>query len=222
MSPMTRDLRARSTISTTRHRLFFDSGRVSVIRTVSPVFAEFSSSCAFTRFVRVTILPYTGCGTQHSIATTTVFCILSLTTRPVRVFRVPRSVAFCSNVSAIGLFRLLAQHRLESRNVTTDHAQTQRILERLGRTAEPQPKLLLFQLPDAAGDVAFRHLTDLISSHWCAPPRASRTSCAPASWLPRGPSPSWRCQASRLRVRTSRGPASRPPPTSPANPYPYP
>src|SRR5690349_10963875 len=78
---------ARSRISTTRHRLSFDSGRVSMIRTVSPVFAEFSSSWAFRRVVRVTILPYTGCGTRRSIATTTVFCILSLTTRPTRVLR---------------------------------------------------------------------------------------------------------------------------------------
>jgi large subunit ribosomal protein L14 len=31
--------------------------RAVVVRTVSPAFAEFSSSCAFTRFVRVTILP---------------------------------------------------------------------------------------------------------------------------------------------------------------------
>src|SRR6185312_8194916 len=141
--------RARSTISTTRQRLSFDSGRVSAMRTVSPVFAEFSSSCAFTRFVRVTILPYTGCGTRRSIATTTVFCILSLTTRPVRVLRVPRSCAafVVCVVSAIGLVRshLFAQHRLESRNVTTDHAQTQRILQRFGRTPELQPELLLFQ-----------------------------------------------------------------------------
>src|SRR5688572_11449189 len=84
--------RARSTISTSRHRLSFDSGLVSMMRTVSPVFAVFSSSCAFTRFVRVTILPYTGCGTRRSRATTTVFCILSLTTRPTRDLRAARSV----------------------------------------------------------------------------------------------------------------------------------
>src|SRR5688500_12228608 len=62
-----------------------------MMRTVSPVFAVFSSSCAFTRFVRVTIFPYTGCGTRRSSATTTVFCILSLTTRPTRTFRAARS-----------------------------------------------------------------------------------------------------------------------------------
>src|SRR6185437_9543215 len=95
--------RARSTISTTRQRLSFDRGRVSAMRTVSPVLAVFSSSCAFTRLVRVTILPYTGCGTRRSIATTTVFCILSLTTRPTRVLRVARVWApWVLVISAIG------------------------------------------------------------------------------------------------------------------------
>jgi para-aminobenzoate synthetase len=36
-------------------------------------------------------LPYTGCGTRRSTATTTVFCILSLTTTPTRVLRDPRA-----------------------------------------------------------------------------------------------------------------------------------
>src|SRR4029079_15325575 len=119
---------------TTRQRLSLESGRVSMIRTVSPAFAEFSSSCAFSRVVRVTIFPYTGCGTRRSMATTTVFSILSLTTRPVRVFRVPRSlVAFVFVVSAIGLF---PQDRLQTRDVATDHAQTKRILEWFGGATE--------------------------------------------------------------------------------------
>src|SRR4051812_48711693 len=71
------------------------------MRTVSPTFAEFSSSWAFRRVVRVTILPYTGCGTRRSIATTTVFSILSLTTSPTRVLREARSRAAFGCVSAI-------------------------------------------------------------------------------------------------------------------------
>src|SRR3954471_11611771 len=120
--------RARFSISTSRHRLSLDSGRVSTIRTVSPTFAEFSSSWAFRRFVRVTILPYTGCGTRRSIATTTVFSILSLTTRPVRVLRDARSCAaeaaepFACVVSAIGRFRHFPQHGLEARDVPANHA----------------------------------------------------------------------------------------------------
>src|SRR3954467_11072038 len=138
--------RARCMISTTRHRLSFDKGRVSTIRTVSPTFAEFSSSWAFRRFVRVTILPYTGCGTRRSIATTTVFSILSLTTRPVRVLREFRSVVLCALVisammcpparSARALELALAQDGLEARDILADPAQPERIFERLGRAAE--------------------------------------------------------------------------------------
>src|SRR5207302_741492 len=160
--------RARSMISTTRHRLSFDKGLVSTMRTVSPTFAEFSSSWAFRRFVRVTILPYTGCGTRRSIATTTVFCILSLTTRPVRVLREPRSSAAVWLLVvvelAIGLFRHFPQHGLETRDVPADDAQAKRILEGLGRAPELQAKLFLFQVPDACGDVILAHLSDFFSS----------------------------------------------------------
>src|SRR5690242_19924179 len=83
------------------------------MRTVSPTFAEFSSSWAFRRFVRVTILPYTGCGTRRSIATTTVFSILSLTTRPVRVFRAFRA-SVCSLVISAMVIHSGAQRALSS------------------------------------------------------------------------------------------------------------
>src|SRR5205823_11962311 len=100
-----------------------------MMRTVSPVLAAFSSSCAFTRLVRVTILPYTGCGTRRSISTTTVFCILSLTTSPVRVLRERREIAVEPVglvISAIGLCLLLfAQHGLEARQVPAVPAQPQ-------------------------------------------------------------------------------------------------
>src|SRR5512134_2287322 len=85
--PVTRQ-RARSTISTTRHRLIFDSGRVSSIRTRSPAFAP-CSSCACTRLVRTTCLPYSPWANRRTSDTVTVFCILSLTTTPVRTLRRP-------------------------------------------------------------------------------------------------------------------------------------
>jgi hypothetical protein len=94
--------------------LSFDSGRVSMMRTVSPCFAEFSSSCAFRRVVRVTILPYTGCGTRRSIATTTVFCILSLTTTPTRVLRDARDSPAAS-APAWAAVRLFAVSAIVSR-----------------------------------------------------------------------------------------------------------
>src|ERR1700676_4939109 len=119
------------------------------MRTVSPTFAEFSSSWAFRRFVRVTILPYTGCGTRRSIATTTVFSILSLTTRPVRDLRAFRSVASlpCWFVisamvipprSARALELALAQDGLEARHVLADPAQPERVFEGLRRRTELQ------------------------------------------------------------------------------------
>src|SRR6476619_7045170 len=176
--------RARSMISTRRHRLSFDSGRVSTMRTVSPTFAEFSSSWAFRRFVRVTILPYTGCGTRRSIATTTVFCILSLTTRPVRVFRVCGR-AVCSLVisamvssprSARALELALAQDGLQPRDVLADPPQAQRIVQRLGRAAEPQAEPLLLQARDPRTDLVQGEFPDLVSLHRCAPPHGQRTS----------------------------------------------
>src|SRR6476646_803601 len=158
-----------------------------MIRTVSPVFAEFSSSCAFTRLVRVTIFPYTGCGTRRSIATTTVFCILSLTTIPVRVFRAFRSVA-CSLVisamchvpprSARALELALAQDGLEACDILADPAQPKRIFEWFGRTAEVQTEALLLELGDLRRDVRHRHLADVagaqnvLSWHPYAPPHA--------------------------------------------------
>src|SRR5215467_4079036 len=187
------DYLARSTISTTRQRLSFDSGRVSAMRTVSPVFAEFASSCAFTFFVRVTILPYTGCATRRSIATTTVFCILSPTTRPTRVLRVARLWAPVTArleliISAIGLCLLFSEHGLEARQIAANDAQTERILERLSRAPEAEAELLLFELLHARFDVLAPHLANFVSPH-DEPPRARRTSCEWASSRPRGPSP---------------------------------
>src|SRR6185437_10455036 len=203
--------RARSTISTTRQRLSFDRGRVSAIRTVSPVLAVFSSSCALTRLVRVTILPYTGCGTRRSIATTTVFCILSLTTRPVRVLRVARvSAPVVLVISAIGQSllsparragtrrrarSLLALYRLQPRQVPANHPQPQRIVQRLRRAPELEAELLLLELANPSLNVVRRHLANFVSPHWSAPPRVPRTSSAPASSRPPAPSPFRRCRA---------------------------
>src|SRR5688500_14484151 len=140
-----------------------------MMRTVSPVFAVFSSSCAFTFFVCVTIFPYTGCGTRRSSATTTVFSILSLTTRPTRVFRMRRGVESVFVMSTIlrvlllpALRRLrfalraarcaLGQDRLETRDVLSDGAQPQWILQWLGRAAESQSEPFFLELRDARFD----------------------------------------------------------------------
>src|SRR6266576_6831073 len=64
-----------SIITTTRQRFRFDKGRVSTMRTVSPVLAP-CSSCAATVLVRVICLPYNAWAKRRTIETVTVFCIL--------------------------------------------------------------------------------------------------------------------------------------------------
>src|SRR6185312_7755818 len=76
-----------SRTSTTRQRLVDDSGRVSINSTRSPTTAALASSCALSLLVRRMTLPYNGCLTRSSTATTTVLSILSLTTRPSRTLR---------------------------------------------------------------------------------------------------------------------------------------
>src|ERR1700733_14048203 len=94
---------ARSRISATRHRLVAESGRVSISSTRSPTPHSFFSSCALYFLVRRMTLPYLGCFTRSSTATTTVLSILSLTTRPARVFREPRCSAASSATVSAGL-----------------------------------------------------------------------------------------------------------------------
>src|SRR5919107_869798 len=83
-----------SRTSTTRQRLVADSGRVSMIRTRSPMPHWFCSSWALSLLVRRRTLPYSACLTRSSTETTTVFSILSLTTRPSRTLRVGRVPVF--------------------------------------------------------------------------------------------------------------------------------
>src|SRR4026207_1437076 len=68
-------------ISTTRHRFLAERGRVSTIFTLSPILAP-RSSCAMNFLRRLTYLRYTGCLTNRSTRTTTVFVILSDETTP--------------------------------------------------------------------------------------------------------------------------------------------
>ena len=79
-----------SRTSMMRQRLVADSGRVSWIRTRSPTPHWFCSSCALSLLVRRSTLPYRACLTRSSTETTTVFSILSLTTRPSRILRYGR------------------------------------------------------------------------------------------------------------------------------------
>src|SRR5512143_1384321 len=105
---------ARSTISITRHRTVLASGRVSMMRTVSPVRAPSFSSRAFTLVERVICLPYCACAKRRVIVTVTVWVILSLVTAPVRVLRWLRAfvVSVMVSFSPSGYF---ASSRVRSR-----------------------------------------------------------------------------------------------------------
>src|SRR5690606_13620668 len=81
---------AGTNLSTTRQRLSFDRGRVSTIRTLSPIWQELCSSCALYFTWRVTYLPYCGCLTRRSTRTTTVLSILFEVTMPILTFGLPR------------------------------------------------------------------------------------------------------------------------------------
>src|SRR5699024_2296872 len=95
---------ARSTISVRRQFLDFDSGRVSARRTLSPMPAVFSSSCALTRLVRRIILPYRARCLKYSISTTMVLSILSATTTPRQVLRELRSGAAAVSTDSVTVF----------------------------------------------------------------------------------------------------------------------
>src|SRR5262249_28303175 len=84
-----------STTSSSRHDLRRDNGRHGPMITRSPSLEAPFSSCARSLVVRRMYLPYVGCLMRRSISTAIVFCILSLTTRPVRV-RAPFSSAAVS------------------------------------------------------------------------------------------------------------------------------
>src|SRR3954453_16802446 len=104
-----------SRTSTTRQRLVADSGRVSWILTRSPTPHWFCSSCAFSLLVRRSPLPSRPCLTRSSTETPTVFCILTLTTRPSRILRYWRlddaSAWPFTAVSLLPLLSSLMPHR---------------------------------------------------------------------------------------------------------------
>src|SRR5882724_6276896 len=89
-----------------------------MMRTVSPGFAWFCSSCAYNFFICLTILPNFGCGTRVTVRTTIVLFMPLETTSPVRVLREPRVIdagADCSSCSSA----IVTSLQFVSRAVTT-------------------------------------------------------------------------------------------------------
>src|ERR1017187_7616896 len=71
-----------SITSTKRQHFVLLNGRVSIIRTVSPIVHSFFSSCATNLEVLFKNFPYLACFTLRSTATTIDFSILLLVTTP--------------------------------------------------------------------------------------------------------------------------------------------
>src|SRR5690606_5723460 len=199
----------------------------------------------------------------RSIATTTVFCILSLTTMPTRVLRELRGEVACSfRVTSAMVFqapprsarllggglhprpgarllgrrtslgrRLHVRHRtegalplhcLQPRNIAAHRPYAERLIQRLGSRTEAQVELLPLQLRNTSRKVGIGQLPNIISPHRYVPPHEQRTCSSPTAWPQPAPSRPVQPRATRPRARTSHGPASPPPPTPRANPFPYP
>src|SRR5262249_35794040 len=89
------------TPGTSRQRFSLESGRLSMISTVSPTCDSLFSSWAWQTVRRLMYLVYRGCFTSRGISTRRVLFILSLVTTPTSTRRRPRS--FCCVFSAIAV-----------------------------------------------------------------------------------------------------------------------
>src|SRR5699024_10201824 len=101
---------ASSTTSTRRNRFVFDKGRVSIISTISLIFATLFSSCTLNFFDCLTRLPYSGCTLYLSTKTVIVLSIESDTTFPVYTLRLFRSLMFVAPPLRINYLYLIHVH----------------------------------------------------------------------------------------------------------------
>uniref|UniRef100_E6PDK1 Uncharacterized protein n=1 Tax=mine drainage metagenome TaxID=410659 RepID=E6PDK1_9ZZZZ len=137
---------ALSTISTRRQRLSRESGRHSVMRTTSPIFASFFSSCALKRVDLRTIFPYCGCGTRVSVTTTIVLSILFEATRPCLMRRFgARSTLLCCSMLLLG-HPLLGDDGLNARVRPTHRTNFAEIAQMTGTQRETKVEHLTFGL----------------------------------------------------------------------------
>src|SRR5690349_17965098 len=117
--------------------LFFEIGAHSSIHTTSPTLATLASSCAWYFLERRTVFFITGWVKARSTRTTTVLSFTSETTVP------------CSTRLGIvfSLLRrgLLAEDRLDPRDLAADFLDPGRLFELLRGTLEAQVELLLLE-----------------------------------------------------------------------------
>src|SRR5512139_498109 len=158
------DYLAFSRISTTRQRLVADRGRVSMRRTRSPTPHSLASSWALYLVVRRMILPYNACFTRSSTATTTVLSILSLTTRPSRTLRFPRSCVWSVIVGFLhGLLGdghdaelPLPHHGVDASDLALHGLQSPVALQLAGGGLETKVEQLFLRLLQLAGQLFLR------------------------------------------------------------------
>ena len=223
-----------STISTTRQRFDFDSGRVSITRTVSPTCASFASSCAASFDDRRTILPYSACRICRSMRTRTVLSISSDTTTPVRIFRgaalerrlspslTARSPPFVAAERVeLQLDLALAEHRGDTRHVVADLLHPRGVVQLARGELEAQVEQLLLAPPPSAttssSSGSSRSSAALLVASLVPHPRDElrldrQLVLGAAHGLARERLPA------RRPARTSRGPASRRRPSPPGCP----
>src|SRR4051812_6428523 len=163
-------------VSATRQRLSFDVGRVSTIRTVSPILQALSSSCALYLTWRVTYLPYLACFTRRSTWTTTVFIILFDVTTPTRDLGRPRSMVISSLRLAPDAQRTLALQRESARELLLRLGQVGGGIQPATPQLHPHVEDLPLQVHDLGVQVRLRHGANLGGGHLRAPSsRASPT-----------------------------------------------
>src|SRR5690606_11069065 len=163
-------------ISTTRHRFSLLKGRVSMIRTTSPVRHEFCSSWALNFLVRRMVRLYLGCMTVRSTATTTVLSILSETTVPTRVLRTPRWDSVTDDPSllprplAADVQLPLPFDVVNAGDVLADGPHPHGIVQLSRGQLEAEVEQLLLQLGQLALQLLVAQLPDFLRLHVASPP----------------------------------------------------
>ena len=154
-------------ISTSLHLLSLERGLVSIIFTVSPSPHSLFSSCALSLMVLLMTLPYFGCFTLSSIATTMVLSILSLTTLPTLVFL--RFLSIASLMTYTPLYDLFSSLFVEgchnSCDVLFNICDLMGIVKLIDLILEAEFEKLAFQLFKLRGELSGSHFVKFSSFH---------------------------------------------------------
>src|SRR5512145_1700530 len=164
-------------------------GRVSTIRTRSPIWHSCFSSWALYFSALVTTFPYCRFATRRSTFTTTVFVILFEITTPTRVLRLPRSMSLLLRPSGGGDL-LLARHRQVPRDLARGLGEVRRRVEHARRVLVAQLEEGLLQLGCARPQLLGLELAQLLhgrhrSSSYRVAPRFTSFVATGSLWAAR-------------------------------------